>query len=31
MGKAPAEVLNAVDTVCLDSPLMREFHPYYHS
>ena len=31
VGKAPAEVLNAVDTVCLDSPLMREFHPFYHS
>ena len=31
VGKAPAEVLNAVDEVCAESPLMREFAPYYDS
>jgi Sulfotransferase family len=29
VGKTPAEVLAAVDTVCAESPLMREFAPYY--
>jgi hypothetical protein len=29
MGKTPADVLAAVDTVCADSPLMRGFEPYY--
>ena len=29
VGKTPAEVLNAVETVCGDSPLMSEFAPYY--
>lgn len=29
VGKASPEVLNAVDNVCADSPLMREFAPYY--
>jgi Sulfotransferase family len=31
VGKTPADVLNAVDEVCADSPLMREFAPYYDS
>ena len=30
VGKAPAEVRNAVDAVCADSPLMSSFVPYYH-
>jgi hypothetical protein len=29
VGKTPPEVLNAVETVCADSPLMAEFAPYY--
>jgi hypothetical protein len=29
VGKTPAEVLNAVETVCAGSPLMAEFAPYY--
>jgi hypothetical protein len=29
VGKTPPEVLAAVDAVCADSPLMREFDPYY--
>jgi hypothetical protein len=29
VGKTPAEVLNAVESVCGDSPLMAEFAPYY--
>ncbi|HEX6791342.1 MAG TPA: sulfotransferase [Candidatus Krumholzibacteria bacterium] len=29
VGKTPAEVLNAVDVVCGESPLMAEFAPYY--
>jgi hypothetical protein len=29
VGKTSPEVLNAVDNVCADSPLMREFSPYY--
>ncbi len=31
VGKAPAAVLDAVEEVCADSPLMREFKPYYDS
>jgi hypothetical protein len=29
VGKATADVVNAVDDVCADSPLMAEFAPYY--
>ena len=29
VGKTPAEVLNAVESVCGDSPLMKEFAPFY--
>jgi hypothetical protein len=29
VGKTPADVLNAVDVVCGDSPLMAGFAPYY--
>ena len=29
VGKTPTEVLTAVETVCAESPLMREFDPYY--
>lgn len=31
VGKAPAGVLDAVDGVCAESPLMRAFAPYYDS
>jgi hypothetical protein len=31
VGKAPAAVLNAVEEVCADSPLMHGFAPYYDS
>jgi hypothetical protein len=31
VGKTPAEVLDAVDAVCADSPLMAEFAPYYEA
>ena len=29
VGKTPADVLNSVDAVCADSPLMNAFAPYY--
>jgi hypothetical protein len=29
VGKTPADVLRAVESVCADSPLMAEFGPYY--
>jgi hypothetical protein len=31
VGKVSPEVLDAVDVVCAESPLMREFSPYYPS
>ncbi len=31
VGKTSSEVLNAVDAVCAESPLMNEFSPYYRS